>query len=141
MNRIKIKAQVLASVWMFAAVGYCSASTSLSMTNSPSNPAAQGEVKVGKADNGNTKIDVVVKHLAPVQKIDPKSNSYVVWARPAAEQTRAVNLGALTVNKNLEGELETVTPFQNFHLFITPEPTPQALDPAGQPVLWTDVNR
>ena len=130
-----------ASVLALALLAAPASASWLPMTNSPVNPAAQGEVKVGKADNDNTNVHVRVKHLTPPEKIDPKASAYVVWARPSGQQNRAFNLGALKVDKDLEGGLETVTPFKTFQVFITPEPSSEVVDPAGQPLLWTNVSR
>lgn len=129
-----------ASVLACLLASACAVAGPLTMTNSPVNPAAQGQVRIRKGNNDNTRLDIQVKHLTPPEKIDPKAGAYVVWAKPNG-QGRAENLGALEVDKDLEGKLETVTAFKNFQLLITPEPTPQVVDPSGQPLLWTNVNR
>jgi hypothetical protein len=103
-------------------------------------PAAQGTVKLDKTKNGNTSIDVLVKHLAEPQKLTPPANAYVVWvsgSKDAAPQ----NVGALAVDKDLSGELQTTTPLSSFDLFITAEQSGQVQQPVGEKLLWTSYNR
>ena len=106
------------------------------MNASPVIPAAEGHAKFGKAPNGNTSIDLTVKHLADPQKLTPPVNYYVVWLR-ASKDAAAQNIGALTVDKNLDGKLDTVTALHSFDLFITGEGSDQVQQPMGQPLLWT----
>jgi len=49
----------------------------------------------------------------------------VVWAR-ADGAGSAQNLGALHVDKDLDGTLKTVTPLRTFDVFITAESSPTA---------------
>jgi hypothetical protein len=60
-------------------------------------PAAQGKVKFGKADNGNTSIDLMVKYLAEPQKLQPPEAIYVAWVSQD-QDSPAQNLGALMVD-------------------------------------------
>ena len=103
---------------------------------SPAIPAAEGHAKFGSAPNGNTSIDLTVKHLADPQKLTPPANNYVVWLR-ASKDAAAQNIGALTVDKDLVGRLTTVTGLHTFDLFVTAETSGQVQRPAGQPLLWT----
>ena len=89
------------------------------MNASPLVPAAEGHAKVGEARNGNTSIDLTVKHLADPQKLTPPANNYVVWLRPNKDAP-AQNIGALIVDKDLVGRLNTVTALRTFNLFVTP---------------------
>lgn len=99
-------------------------------------PAAEGYAKFGSASNGNTSIDLTVKHLADPQKLTPPANNYVVWLRAGKDAT-AQNIGALTVDKELVGRLTTVTALRTFELFVTAESSGQVQQPTGQPLLWT----
>jgi hypothetical protein len=108
----------------------------VALTASPTVPAAQGEVRLKQGDNGNHVLKVKVRHLADPEKIGARE--YVVWASPP-ETSQPQNLGALRVDKDLDGTLETVTPWQRFDLFITAEPTATAAQPTGQRVLWASV--
>jgi hypothetical protein len=51
----------------------------------------------------------------------------------------AQNLGALRVNENLEGKLETVVPYRQFRVYITAEPSPSTTQPSGPTVLSATV--
>lgn len=110
-----------------------------SMNTSPVIPAAEGSVKFGKAPNGNTSIDLTVKHLANPEKLTPPAHNYVVWLR-ANKDAAAQNIGALTVDKNLTGKLTTVAALHGFELFITAEGSGQVQSPTGQPLLWASHN-
>lgn len=100
-------------------------------------PASQGTVKATVGENGNTKLSIQVKHLAPPSKIDADATVYVVWLQPrnAAKQ----NIGALVLNDNLEGKLETVTPHSRFTLTVTPEPNGRVAEPNHEPVFTAEV--
>ena len=108
------------------------------MSVSPALPAAEGTVITGKAPNNNLALDVVVKHLAVPQKLTPPANSYVVWLRP--KDVAAQNIGALTVNQNLDGRLSAVTAMRSFELFITAEDSAQKTEPSGEPLLSANIS-
>ena len=50
-------------------------------------------------------------------------------------------MGALVVNKNLDGKLVFITPLHTFELFITAEASGQIQQPFGEPLLWISYNR
>lgn len=109
------------------------------MSVSPDIPAAQGTVKFGKSDNGNTTISMVVKYLAEPEKLVPPAATYVVWAH-ADKDAAPQNIGSLAVDKHRKGSLKTVTPFHSFRLFVTAEPNGQIQAPTGQRLLWIERN-
>ncbi len=100
-------------------------------------PASQGTVRVTAADNGNTNVSIRVKHLAPPSKMAPDSTVYVVWFRPAGGDNQ--NVGALVLDNDLEGSLDTLTPQKRFLISITPEPNGQAASPTNEPVFTYQV--
>ncbi|MHB2025901.1 MAG: hypothetical protein ACYCPQ_04590 [Elusimicrobiota bacterium] len=109
------------------------------MSVSPTIPAAEGTVRFAKAGNGNTSINVEVNHLANTEKLTPPTNNYVVWVlKNQNEQPQ--NIGALIIDKNLTGTLETITPLHSFRLFITAEGSGQVQKPTGNELLWIDYN-
>ena len=67
------------------------------------------------------------------------ASAYVVWVEPLDRSMAPQNVGALRVNDDLEGELRTVTPLEDFNLFVTPEPHGNANEPSGPKVLWATV--
>jgi hypothetical protein len=121
-----------------------SSTTATPMQASPRVPAAEGAVSVQDGDNGNYKVAVNVKHMAPPEKVATGASSYVVWLRPVATDSKAQqpqNMGALSVNKDLEGNLTTVTPYRQFDLFVTAEPVPNSTAPTGEQLLTTTVRK
>ncbi len=100
-------------------------------------PASQGTVKATVGDNGNTKVSIRVKHLAPPSKIASDAVVYVVWLQP--RNATKQNIGALVLNDNLEGSLDTVTPHSRFLITVTPEPGGKVAEPTHEPVFTAEV--
>ena len=113
--------------------------TTRQMLSNADIPAGQGTVTVGAADNGNTDVSVRVKHLAPPSKLVPEAKTYVVWIQ--ASNGLKQNVGALALNDNLEGSLDTVTPHRRFLLTVTPEPSGRVGTPSHTPVFTSWVER
>lgn len=111
----------------------------MAMTSAPGVPASQGTVKASKTDNGNTKIEIQVKHLAPPSKVASDASVYVVWLQP--REGAKLNIGALVLNNELEGKLETTTPHRQFQISVTPEPGGHVEAPTHDPVFTADVQR
>jgi hypothetical protein len=99
--------------------------------------ASEGTVRISDGDNGNTKVSIRVKHLAPPSKVAVDSTVYVVWIQPREGDRQ--NVGALTLNKDLEGSLETLTPHRRFMVSVTPEPNGQVTEPSHEPVFTYNV--
>jgi hypothetical protein len=98
-------------------------------------PAAEGAVNVTRGENGNTKLAISVAHLAPPEKVLAGTTTYIVWVRGVVGDQPAQNVGALKVNEDLSGTLDTVTPQTRFQVFITPEANSAASSPSGPTVL------
>jgi hypothetical protein len=96
-------------------------------------------VKASPGDNGNTDLSVRVEHLAPPSKIVSDATVYVVWIQPADAVIQ--NVGAMKLNKHLEGRLDTVTSQSRFKLTVTPEAGPSGSQPTNEPVFTSDVER
>jgi hypothetical protein len=93
-------------------------------------------VKVKSEKDGNTRVKVEVAHLAqPSSAFD--ANTYVVWLKP--ESGMAQNVGVLSVDKNLKGELQTKTAFKDFSVIVTAEKDANVMHPTGQSVMDTKV--
>jgi hypothetical protein len=117
--------------WTIAST--CTAKT-MPLAGSPQIPAAEGKVRLNKTKNGNVEIKLTVKHLAPPERIVPGANVFMVWVRGLAPDAQAQNLGALRVDKNLNGKMTAITALPSFDLFITCEPSQTATAP-GSPEL------
>ena len=112
-----------------------STAAALLLGSSSEVPAAQGKVRLHRTKNGNVQIKLNVKHLAPPGRITPGANVFVVWARGLAPGAEAQNLGALKVDKNLNGKITAATAMPSFDLFITCEQAQTATFPAPPELL------
>jgi hypothetical protein len=115
-----------------------SSSQEYPMKGSNSVPAAAGIVKVQRdKDNGNTKLDIRVWHLANPSRLTPPANAYIVWVRP--RDGAAVKQGAIRVDKDQKGEVKLVTEAKDFEVFITAEQSESPDVPSDFQVLRADV--
>lgn len=130
---------VLAASYLGLGCGMFGGKSEQTMHSSSSTPAAQGTVKASPGDNGNTDLSVRVAHLAPPSKLVSDATVYVVWIQPADAAIQ--NVGAMKLNKHLEGRLDTVTSQSRFKLTVTPEAGPSGSQPTNQPVFTSDVER
>ena len=127
---------VTATLLFGGMVGGCA--TKINMDRSASVPGAEAKVKVDKKDDNRRDIKVLVKHLAPVERVSPDAKHYVVWLQPKEGQAMPSNLGVLALDDQ-EGKLETSTVYERFEVFITAEQDAQATAPHGERVLWATV--
>jgi hypothetical protein len=104
------------------------------------NPAGKGTVRVSEDANKNTDLAIEVKHLAPPERISADAKTYVVWLTPIDQSTGPQNVGALSVDRSLNGKLQTSTPLRSFDLFVTAEPSATTSEPSGEKMFWTQVN-
>ncbi len=99
-------------------------------------PAANGSFEALPAGNGNTAIHLSVAHMAPPDKVAAGATTYVVWVQPLASDGQPQNVGALHVDANRRGALDTITPLRSFEVFVTPEASASVQQPSGTPLLW-----
>ena len=111
----------LLALLLIVGMSTASAAVTLALRSSPEIPAAQGTVRLRDTRNGNVEIKLRVHHLAPPGRISPGASVFVVWARGLAPGAEAQNLGALKVDKNLNGTFTAVTAMSSFDLFMTCE--------------------
>lgn len=102
-------------------------------------PAASGQVRVSKGDQGNQTVEVSVKHLAHPREAFPGTSTYVVWLVPR-EGGQPQNMGALQVGDNLAAELKTKTPYRSFEIVITAEDRPNVAEPSGNRAMMAAVS-
>jgi hypothetical protein len=122
-------------------LGCAGRGSTVQMTSTREIPAAEGTVKVSTGDNENTRLQVDVRHLAQPSRVEGGTSVYVVWIRGVNSASEPQNVGALVVDKDLNGKLETVTPLRVFDLFLTAEPSARAMAPTGKELLSVQVNR
>ena len=123
---------------LFAA---CSTTRTFPLSASSAVPAAQGQVAASVGENGNTRLDIEVRHLAEPSKLSPGATQFVAWAQPNEPGTQAQSLGVLNVDSDLTGRLQTVTPLKNFTLLITPERAGTTQWESTTPVLTAHISR
>ncbi len=122
-----------------AAITGCAGPSTYVLSGGRDIPAAKGEVTANVGDNQNTRLVVSVKHLAAPERVVPGATCYVVWAQASNDYRDAQNIGALHVNEDAEGELNTVTSMKKFSLFVTAESSPQSHRPTGRTLMKVDV--
>jgi hypothetical protein len=121
------------------AMSCASGSRNLVLTGSPDVPGAKGTAKVSSTDDGNTKIDLAVQHLAPPEDINSGATVYVVWVQGGDVGAEPHNLGALKVDSDLNGSMTAVTNLRSFDLYVTAEPSQATTTPTGKTLLRTNV--
>src|SRR5579864_1416320 len=109
------------------------------LTNTGATPAAMGKVITDNDRNGNTGIEVQVKHMASPESLTPAKTSYVVWIQARGKDPEA--LGVLRVNEGVEGSLKATTPYKDFDIFITAEENPKPEMPSSMMVLKGTIER
>lgn len=107
------------------------------MTASVENTSGQGTVEAKVGNNGNTDVEVRVKHLSAPSKVAADASVYVVWLKPRNEAIQ--NLGALQLDDDLVGKFNTTTPHRSFTLSVTPEPSARMAAPSHAAVFTSEV--
>ncbi len=141
-------------VFLIAALGVFSGCTTVPADESngipPTNSTLSKNKKIAGADgkititttstNGN-RLELYIKHIGAPNRIDSRARNYIVWELPKGFSNKPQSLGPLKLDKNYTGRLNTVTPFRSFDIFITAESATNPLQPTGEKLLWTTVNR
>jgi len=109
----------------------------ISMIPAKEVPAAHGTVAVKTGRNGNTDVNITTKSLAQPSALTPPAETYVVWFQPPDQSPK--NMGALRVDNDLNGKLDTVAPYRHFKVFITAEKQQGVASPHGPQVLTAEV--
>jgi hypothetical protein len=110
------------------------------LTNTGAAPAAMGKVNTSNDRNGNTTVEVSVKHMASPESLTPAKNNYVVWIQPRGKDAEA--LGVLRINgETLEGSLTATTPYKDFDIVITAEDNAKPELPSSTVILKGTVER
>ncbi|HYX54060.1 MAG TPA: hypothetical protein VE783_11465 [Candidatus Limnocylindrales bacterium] len=110
------------------------------LTNTGAAPAAEGKVITSNDRNGNTEVEVQVKHMATPQSLTPPRQTYLVWVQPRGQAAEL--LGALRVNSDsLEGSLKASTTYKDFEVLVTAEDQVHADQPSSTVILKGTVER
>jgi hypothetical protein len=131
---------VLASVGLLAfSQARCANAPKQTMESSVENTSGEGTVEAKAGPNDNTQIEVRVKHLSPPARVASDASVYVVWIQPRHAEIQ--NVGALKIDTDLVGKLDTTTPHRTFTLTVTPEPSARMAAPTHGAVFTAEVNR
>jgi hypothetical protein len=109
------------------------------LSNTGVAPAAEGKIITDTDRNGNTGVEIQVKHLATPESLKPAKQAYLVWVQPRGKDPEL--LGALRVNEGLEGSLKAATPHKDFEVFITAEDSMKPDMPSSTVILKGAVER
>ena len=109
----------------------------VTMNPASSVPAASASAVLTHDSNGNTIVDLKVKHLAKPENLTPPKSIYVVWIQPRGGAP--LKQGQLQVNDKLEGEFKSPTTYKTFDIFVTAEDSGDVSQPTGQEVLRQTV--
>jgi len=82
-------------------------------------PAAEGYVKINTDRNKNNIINIRIKNLVEIERLDPDKKTYVVWMVTDKETT--VNIGRINSSNSLNVSFETISSFRPIKIFITAE--------------------
>ncbi len=138
--RRPIRVMTLASVGMLAfSQARCASAPKQSMESSVANTSGEGTVQAKAGPNDNTQIEVRVKHLSEPARVASDASVYVVWIQPRNAEIQ--NVGALKIDADLVGKLDTTTPHRTFTLTVTPEPSARMAAPTHGAVFTAEVNR
>jgi hypothetical protein len=126
------------SVFLIAAgMSGCGSDAKRPMHASSANTSGEGTVEAKRGENGNTDLQVLVKHLSSPSKVESDATVYVVWIQP--HNAAIQNVGALQVDDDLVGTFNTTTPHSAFRLTITPEPSARMSAPTHDSVFSHEV--
>jgi hypothetical protein len=109
------------------------------LTNTGAAPAAEGKIVTDNDRNGNTGVNIEVKHMATPQSLTPPKQTYLVWVQPRGKDPEL--LGALRVNSDLQGSLKAATTYKNFDVLITAEDSIKPDAPSSMVILKGSVER
>jgi hypothetical protein len=99
-------------------------------------PAAEGYVTISSNKNDNNTIQIKIKYLAQIEKLDPAMKTYIVWMVTDRETT--VNIGRINSSNKLNVSFKAVTSFQPIKIFITAEENESTEYPSAKVVLTTE---
>lgn len=99
-------------------------------------PAAEGYVKLSTDRNKNNIINIRIKFLAKIEKLDPNMKTYVVWM--VTDKESIINIGRINSSKSLDVSFTTISSFQPIKIFITAEVNESTKTPGDKIVLTTN---
>lgn len=128
-------------LFTFFLAAFTSCSKKVTFLNSSVVPAARGFVKINKDDNKNYAIQIEIKNLAEVNRLQPSKKVYVIWMITDENSTKnigQIKSGSSLMSSKLKASFETVTPFKPTKIFITAEEDTEVQYPGTTVVLSTN---
>lgn len=127
--------------WTLLLSGFTACSNKVGFQPSTVAPAARGDVKVGKDNNGNYAISLEIKMLAEPNRLSPPKAVYLVWMD--TEQNGTQPLGQLKsedglFSSTLKASLKTTSPYKPRRIFVTAEDAATMPAPGSYVVLSTN---
>jgi hypothetical protein len=116
--------------------GPLACATKIPFLPSTASPAASGLVNADLDDNGNSRVELQLEHLALPGTLTPPRATYVVWAE--SQFGRQVLLGRLAVADDRSAEWEGTVPFEKFRMLVTAEDIAWPERPREPYVVQTD---
>lgn len=113
-------------------------STKVTFVGTPAAPNASGKANVGAQESG-TSIELRVQGLPQPTTLGSEFLTYVLWAVTPDGST--TNLGEIFIDKNGEGEMNTIAQSQTFAMAVTAEPYSLVALPSEVVVLVNDTKK
>jgi hypothetical protein len=126
---------LMTAILLTIVIGLSSCTKKILFLTSAVVPAAEGSVTVKNDKNNNYNVQLTISNLASIERIQPPSNSYVVWIESDIGNAR--NVGKVVSSNNLNVSFETLSSFRPTKVFITAEENEQAQYPGSTIVLTT----
>ena len=126
---------LITAILLTIVIGLTSCTKKIYFLNSSVVPAAQGSITVKNDKNNNYVVQLTVSNLAAIERLQPPSNSYVVWIE--SDGGNAKNVGKVVSSNNLNVSFETLSSFRPTKVFITAEEDEQTRYPGSVVVLTT----
>ena len=133
-----MKATKLAFLSIFVSLMFLAACHKhVHLTPATSVPAATAKADITHDSNGNTVVNLDVKHLAKPENLTPPASVYVVWVQP--RDAAPIKQGQLQVNDDLSAHFRAPTTYKTFRLFVTAEQSASVTSPSGEQVLSQEI--
>jgi hypothetical protein len=116
-------------------------SNKMEFTTSPLAPAARGDVNIKKDRNDNYSIDVSIRNLAEIERIQGENTTYVVWIVTEGDEPK--NIGQIQsatrgISNKLKASFQSVSTKRPLKVFVTAEKDGAIAMPGPIVVLSTD---
>lgn len=117
----------------------CGGGSSYASTGQGAALSADARIDVVPVSAGNRQVRVLVQHLLPPERLDEDFTTYSVWIVPPGGNP--IPVGTLDYDRgSRQGQLVTVTPFDEFRVLVTAEPGLTGGYPSGVVVVEQEVS-